>query len=766
MDRRFHIFVRRLAAGVAAAPITMPHLGAFGPDVESARRDLSFVLRRLLAHDELREERAFFADARLRRVGMVLRCLHGRRLLEVPMKFSVLTFSSAESDARDAAPAPAPSGRLRILIPRLGIDGQLDDPADLDAYLEEIIRHELHLAPLERLMEVAYAGDESLETMIVPLPPSAVRPARAAQPRRTPVLLPPALGEACQRLDLPGREDALERAYQRDTELGLLEQHLGSRTRASVLLVGPAGVGKTCLVHELAARNLAREGDERLEIYSTSGSRILAGMRYLGEWQERLRNMVAELRERRAALHFESLGELLARGKGDGIDLARFLLPAIEAGEATVIAEATPEDVARAGRSHMPLLQALRPLVLAPLGAAPARQALAHVGLRIGRARRLRFADAALDRALDLAERFDEGCLPGAAVALLRAAASGRPREASPGPGAPAVVDAGAVTEAFHARTGYPRVLVDPTLPLDPEAVHAHFRSRVLGQEHATVRLAQLVVTLKTNLTDARKPLGSFLLLGPTGVGKTESALALTAFLFGDERRLRRFDMAEYAAPGSARRLLADDPQGLVRRTREQPFGVLLLDEIEKADAGVLDLLLQLLGEGRLADERGQRVSFRNTIVVLTSNLGAATAGRSLGFGGPGEEARDAHYRAAAAAFFRPELLNRFDQIIAYRPLTHDVVRAIARQALLAALAREGLQRRGTVVEFDEAVVDALVAIGFDPLLGARPLKRAVERHVVAPLAELLGQAHRPVNGLRLRVSEGGAIEIERRTQG
>jgi ATP-dependent Clp protease ATP-binding subunit ClpC len=759
MDKHFHLFVRRLATGVAVAPITLPHLGAFGPDVESARRDLAFVLRRLLAHGELHDERGFFADARLRRVPLVLRCLQGRRLLEVPMKFSVLTFSSAQS-SEEAGPA-RPTGPLRVLVPRLGLDGQIENPGDRDAYLEEIIRHALHLAPVERLMEVAYAGEESLETMIVPVPPSSARAVRLHPVRAATFTLPPALGEASRRLDLPGREDALERAYQRDEELARLESHLGARVRASVLLVGPAGVGKTCLVHELAARALGRQGRDRLEIYTTSAGRIVAGMRYLGEWQERLGRMVAELRERRAVLHFESLSELLSqRGRtDDGLDLVRFLLPAVEAGDVTLIVEATPGDAARAERSHAAFVQALRPLVLAPLAPSAARRALAQVAVRLGRARGVRFADTALDRALDLAERFDEGCLPGAAVSLVRAAAPGRARSRASQSGQ-AVLDEGAILEAFCARTGYPRALVDPRLPLDPAAVHAQFRARVLGQEVATERLAQLVVTLKTNLTDPRKPLGSFLLLGPTGVGKTESALALTAYLFGDERRLRRFDMAEYAAPGSARRLLADDRQGLVRRTREQPFGVLLLDEIEKADAGVLDLLLQLLGEGRLSDERGQTVSFRNTIVVLTSNLGADTAGRSLGFGGASDEAHDTHYRAAATTFFRPELLNRFDQIIAYRPLSREVVQRIARQALGAALAREGLQRRGTAVVFDEEVVDTLAAAGFEPLLGARPLKRAVERLVVAPLAELLGRSPRTPARLRLRRAQNGQIEI------
>jgi len=212
--------------------------------------------------------------------------------------------------------------------------------------------------------------------------------------------------------------------------------------------------------------------------------------------------------------------------------------------------------------------------------------------------------------------------------------------------------------------------------------VLGRLRTRVMGQDSGMELLANLVVTLKTNLADPRKPLGSFLLLGPTGVGKTESALALAEILFGDDRRLARFDMAEYAAPGSAARLVDARATGstLAKRVREQPFGVVLLDEIEKADAGALDLLLQVLGEGRLTDSAGQTIRFRNTVVIMTSNLGAETAGRVIGFGDGGAASDEAHYRAAAAAFFRPELLNRFDQIVPYRPLGREVIASLARR--------------------------------------------------------------------------------------
>ncbi|MFP2934259.1 AAA family ATPase, partial [Pyxidicoccus sp. 3LG] len=192
-----------------------------------------------------------------------------------------------------------------------------------------------------------------------------------------------------------------------------------------------------------------------------------------------------------------------------------------------------------------------------------------------------------------------------------------------------------------------------------------------------------------------------------------------------------------------------------------QPFGVVLLDECEKADAGVHDLLLQVLGEGRLTDGTGRTVSFRNTVVLLTSNLGADSAGRSLGFGGGSVRDLEAHYLGAATAFFRPELLNRLDQVVPYRALTSDVIRALARRTLEAALAREGLTRRGVKVSFGEDVVDHLARTGFDARYGARPLKRAVEQHVVTPLAQwLAAHASAPPGQVRLTVGADGKVAL------
>jgi ATP-dependent Clp protease ATP-binding subunit ClpC len=531
--------------------------------------------------------------------------------------------------------------------------------------------------------------------------------------------------------------------------------------RGSVLLVGPQLVGKTALLHELIHHIAAAPKESPLnglEVYSTSGSRIVAGMRYLGEWQARLKRMLAALRTRRAVLHLDSLAELLSAGsfrEDSGLDIARQLLPSIETGEVRVVLEATAEDLARAERTHGAFLRALTIQVIRPLAQGPARLALSASAKRLARQKRLKVDDSALARAEDLVERFGEaGGLPGAAVDLLRSAARAVPGKKL------AAVDGEAVTRAFIERTGYPREIIDPSVPLDPQRVLAKLKERVVGQDESTLLFRNLIVTLKTGLCDPSRPLGAYLLLGPTGVGKTESALSLCAYLFGDEKRLVRFDMGEYAAPGSAARLLASGAaQGsLTAKVREQPFGVVLLDEIEKADGGVHDLLLQLLGEGRLTDAGGRTVSFRNTVVLLTSNLGADTVGRSLGFGEAGDDGR-AGLLAAATQFFRPELLNRLDQIVVYRPLGRDDIRIIATRVLEKALSREGLVRRGTKVRYGPEVVERLAVLGFDPRYGARPLKRAVEEHVVSVLAALMADAgSEPPELVELEVQEDGRI--------
>ncbi|HZI10730.1 MAG TPA: AAA family ATPase [Myxococcus sp.] len=762
MEKLFHLFVRNYpGVGVAAHVLTHPHVASFAKDLNTARLDVAEVLGRLLKRGELWDDVTHWEDLRQRRMALTVRAVQHGRLLSVPLRFTVVTHGGGKARAtRDTGASKKP---LKVWVPRVGVQGTLHDLADLEAYVEELVRHALYMVPLERLNALAYVGDETVETLSVGTRVRQTPRARAMEeetkkPRRPPP--PPGLAEASRCLNEEARAGLLERAWEREAEVNLLAEAVTSASRASVLLVGQPSVGKTALVHELVQRAEAAPGGSPLhglEVYSTSGGRIMAGMRFLGQWQERVQRMVEALRVRRAVLHLDSLSELLSLGGGDtGLDVARHLLPALEGGEVALVLEATPEDVARAERTHGAFLQALRHLAVAPLAPAAARVALQQASQRVARARKVKFTPDSLDRAAELTERFGDGPPPGGAVSLLRSA--------STQPSSTGEVDAGAVTKAFCTRTGYPRELVDPSVRLDPEALLRRFRERIVGQDEATLLLRNLVVTLKTGLADPSRPLGAFLMLGPTGVGKTESALALAEYLFGDIQRLARFDMSEYAAPGSAARLVGEvggQQGGLARRVREQPFGVVLLDEIEKADAGVHDLLLQVLGEGRLTDATGRTVSFRNTVVLLTSNLGADSAGRSLGFGGGGVREMEAHYLGAATAFFRPELLNRLDQVVPYRSLTRDVILTLARRTLEAALAREGLSRRGVKVAFGEDVVEFLAHVGFDARYGARPLKRAVEQHVVAHVAQwLAAHASAPPGQVVLRVSADGKVEL------
>lgn len=767
MDKKFHIFVRRhLGEKASVSVVGRPELTAFGASVQEARTDLSVTLQRFLSLDKegLRDAQTYWHRMELRRVDVTLRARQQRRFVLVPMRFSVLVRPLSSKDKiRKGEPL---SGAVEVFLPRLELRESLDDIADLDLWIEELVRHHFYLAPLEKLRAAAYDGIESLETLFVPW-----RAAKEVEDKsnllnteedndlrsRFPPL-PDGLDEACRALHQEAQMGLLDRAYQREHTLSLLGELILGPKRAGVLLIGPSGAGKSTLVHEIASRAADEKSPfHEVEVYSTSGARIIAGMQYLGEWQERMERMIRSLRSRRAVLHIENLSEfLLSFSANSGLDGAGYLGAAIAAGDLAVILEATPEDAARAERTHTSLVQLLRPLPLPPLARDIAWLALRTAAQQIGRAQEVRFEEPALQMAMDLTERFSPRApLPGAAVSLLRAA--GQEAHST----AQKILDRHAILRAFTKRTGFPKGLVDPQQHLDPDDVLATLQRRVIGQKDALVLLRDLVLTMKTALVDPRKPLGSFLLLGPTGVGKTESALALTEFLFGDEKRLVRIDMSEFAAPGSAARLLGlYGSEGiLTRKVREQPFGVVLLDEIEKADHSVHGLLLQLLDEGRLTDVTGCVVDFTNTIVIMTSNLGAETVGRQVGFGERTTASLDTHYRAAAAQFFRPELLNRIDHLVPYRPLQQESIHLIVHRMLDAALAREGIRRRNVEITYEPELIALLAELGMDPRYGARPLKRTIEQRIISPIAWRLSvSGSSPPTALRIAVDRKGIV--------
>ena len=314
-------------------------------------------------------------------------------------------------------------------------------------------------------------------------------------------------------------------------------------------------------------------------------------------------------------------------------------------------------------------------------------------------------------------------------------------------PGDEAPIDADAVTRAFARETGLPRVLLDDATPLDLDAARGWFAARVIGQDEAVDLVVDLLATVKAGLARPGKPIASLMFIGPTGVGKTELAKALAEFLFGDGRRMTRLDMSEYADPVSVLRLIGGATgrgEGLLTaRIREQPFSVLLLDEFEKADPSFFDLLLQVLGEGRLTDVAGRLADFRNAVVIMTSNLGAE--GYRRGRTGFVRSTRDraearAHFVREVQAMVRPELFNRIDRIVPFAPLGEATARGIVDHQLGLIARRDGFRSGLVRMSVAPEVTTALARRGHDPRYGARPLKRAIERELLAPLAERINR--------------------------
>jgi len=295
------------------------------------------------------------------------------------------------------------------------------------------------------------------------------------------------------------------------------------------------------------------------------------------------------------------------------------------------------------------------------------------------------------------------------------------------------------VSRAFADSTGLPLELISDSRHAGREHIAARLREGVVGQDEACSSAARVLTRLKAGVNDPERPIGSLFFVGPTGVGKTELAKQLARYMFGKADAMVRVDMSEYMLPGSAQRLLASGPgvRSLIERVRERPLSLVLFDEIEKAHAEVFDLLLGVLGEGRLTDADGRLVDFRMTLVVMTSNIGVATHGKS-GFGADAGARED--LLTAVRAHFRPEFFNRIDYVIPFRALSHEDIARIVELELAHLSERVGLQRRRLRLRIDTQARDLLARLGWHPTRGARPLKRVIEERVIAPLAVAMAE--------------------------
>lgn len=553
----------------------------------------------------------------------------------------------------------------------------------------------------------------------------------------------------------------------RDTELALLSGLLGGEKRQGVLLVGPELVGKTELLH--AWLRAERKAGRHRRVYATSGSRLIAGMSGFGQWQERVLRVMRAAQDLDAVLYFENLGELLAQHSTESINIPGAMKPFLEEGRVRFLGELTPDALDLMENRHPGLFAVLGRVRLEPLGTRHTREALRTRAAWQRRAESTRpvLADDAVEPLVDLAERYlPSRALPGKAVRLYEEMRAGLQQERTDDGRAP-VLTRERVYSLFSLKTGVPEFLLREDRALLAGEVEAHFRRQLVGQELAVRRVVETLCMVKAGLQPQGKPLATFLFVGPTGVGKTELARLLATFLFGSPERMFRFDMSEFMDAYAAERLIRGSSQGeglLTRRVRQQPFCVLLLDEIEKAHPAVFDLLLQVCGEGRLTDARGQTAWFHNAIIIMTSNLGVAHRRAPLGIGATSVD-DSAYYLREVHRHFRPEFVNRIDQLIPFHPLTPEQAAEVTRLGVDRLGQRRGLFQRGISLHVPPEITTSLAASGYQEAYGARAMRRHLDQQLVVPLARALSSAGPEAQGGRVEISqrsEGLAVELTR----
>ena len=613
----------------------------------------------------------------------------------------------------------------------------------------------------------------------------------------------------------------------REEEIDRVIQILSRRRKNNPALIGEPGVGKTAVVEGLARRIAAGAVPEELRrgrVLSLDLSAMVAGTKYRGEFEERVKHLLEQVtRMGNVILFIDELHNIVGAGSAEGaIDAANIIKPALGRGEIQVIGATTTDEYRRYIERDAALERRFQPVQVAEPDEETARRILLGVRDKYESHHRLSITDAAVEAAVRLSVRYlHDRRLPDKAIdlmdeaaaqvrlarltlpptlrmleervistrlekegairdqdferaAILRDAEADFCRELEAGRAVwhtdrdTGVVTAEDVARVVSRWTGVPVTALtqsekDRLLRLE-EALHA----RIVGQEEAVRAVARAVRRGRVGLKEAGRPIGSFLFLGPTGVGKTELCRALAAELFGSEAALLRFDMSEYMEKHTVSRLIGappgyvghEDGGQLTEAVRRRPYAVVLFDELEKAHPDVWGLLLQLLEDGVVTDTHGRRVDFRNTVIVMTSNVGArriTAKGKRLGFspetGGalrPAEEVKRAVLDDLKGVF-RPEFLNRLDEIIVFRQLDRRELRDIA--ARLVEQVGRRLDRLGVSLRVEEGALDLLAELGFDPDYGARPLRRAIRAKVEDPAAEAL------LNG-GLTAGDGAALVL------
>jgi ATP-dependent Clp protease ATP-binding subunit ClpC len=604
----------------------------------------------------------------------------------------------------------------------------------------------------------------------------------------------PTLEEFAQDLTALAAQGALDPLVGRAEELERVIQILARRRKNNPVLLGEPGVGKTALVEGLAQRVAAGDVPAVLRqkrILALDLSLVVAGTKYRGQFEERLKGLLKEAEgDRSVVLFVDEIHTLVGAGSAEGsLDAASILKPALSRGQVQCIGTSTFRDFKRYIEKDRGLARRFQPVKVLPPEEAETLRILEGLKPRYEEFHGVRYASDALRLAVTLSNRYiSDRFLPDKAIDVIDEAgakarllnprsgappagraeakalsqrlrqALGEPGDGSgfspsePGPDGerPVVVDRSLIEQVVALWTGVPVTAIREDERGKLLRIEETLHRRVIGQEKALSALARAIRRSRAGIKDPRRPIGSFIFLGPTGVGKTEAAKTLSEFLFGDERAMIRMDMSEYSEKHSVSKMIGSPPgyvgyeEGgqLVERVKRRPYAVILLDEIEKAHPDVLNMLLQILEDGMLTDSYGETVDFKNTILILTSNLGSKyILDKGVPGFGDGEEQRLAVKKEEVLRHLRktlqPEFLNRIDEIVIFDPLGRQEYLAIA--ARMVSDLNGTLAEKGIRIVPGEGVLETLVdACCSDPAYGARPLRRGVQSHIEDPLAEWL----------------------------
>ena len=536
----------------------------------------------------------------------------------------------------------------------------------------------------------------------------------------------------------------------RDEEIRRSVQILSRRSKNNPVLIGEPGVGKTAVAEGIAAYIAGSDAPDSMagkRLVALDLPALLAGTKYRGDFEERVKAVLKDVKKAGDVILFiDEMHTMIGAGSAEGaIDAANILKPALGRGEVQIIGATTPEEYRRHIEKDAALERRFQPVKIAEPSRGDSLKMLGAVRQGLEKHHGVKISDAALTAAVDLSARYiNDRFLPDKAIDLADEAAA-HIRVSGGG-----LVTAEDIAGVVSMWTGIPvaNLSADETKRLcNMESI---LHRRVIGQNEAVTAVSRAIRRGRVGLSDPDRPIGSFLFLGPTGVGKTELCRALAEAVFGESDAMIRLDMSEYMEKHAVSKLIGSPPGyvgyedggQLTERVRRKPWSVVLFDEIEKAHEDVWGILLQIMDDGRLTDSAGRVVSFRNTIIVMTSNVGAKSIsdGRPrMGFtpdGGDEAQLMRTRINEELRRTFKPEFLNRIDETIVFRRLSRAEIRSIAERMLLTVAER--FKALGMTLSVPDQVVDFLAERGYDEKYGARPLRRAIRSMIEDKAAELM----------------------------